>query len=366
MPEAPPDSRPDPAVLIHAADATPEWLTAALRSGGLAVDVAGVRAEPVGTGQMAHNERLFVDYADPAAARAAGAPATLVAKLPSPSESSRSAGASGTYRKETLFYLDLAERLLCVTPGCRYGAVSEDGALFTLLLEDLAPKQQGDQIVGASDDEIESAVRNLAGLHAPLRGSPELEKIEWLAGGDMSLLTMVVEGATPAFIERYRARLSDADVAVLEAFAAHVGNWMERRPPIPTLVHGDYRLDNLMFESTATGVAVATVDWQTLSIGCGGQDLAYLLGNSAPPERRRAHETRMLDAYREAMAGLGVAMSADEVRDEYVFGSFQGPLITMLGSMAVGQTERGDDMFMAMASRSCAQIRDLEALDLIR
>jgi hypothetical protein len=50
---------------------------------------------------------------------------------------------------------------------------------------------------------------------------------------------------------------------------------------------------------------------------------------------------------------------------QYRHGTFQGPFITMLGSIAVGQTDRGDDMFMAMAERSTAQIIDLEALDVI-
>jgi len=353
---------PSPPVLLDSAEITPEWLTAALRSAGHDVTVTACRSEPVGTGQMAHNERIFLEYAR----GDAGLPSTLVAKLPSPSPESRAAGAAGGYRAETRFYLEIAERLACVTPACHYGAISGDETTFTLLLEDLAPKRQGDQIAGASDDEIEAAVRNLAGLHAPMRDAPTLDRIDWLAGGVGDQLALYIEMGTPAFVERYRARLSDEDVATLEAFAANVKHWVERRPAARTLVHGDYRLDNLMFERTPDGVAVAAVDWQTLSIACGGQDLAYLLGNSSPPEQRRAHEARMLEAYREAMAALGVELSAEEVHGEYVYGAFQGPSITMLGALAVGQTDRGDDMFMAMASRSCAQIRDLEALERIR
>ena len=51
--------------------------------------------------------------------------------------------------------------------------------------------------------------------------------------------------------------------------------------------------------------------------------------------------------------------------DHYRHGTFQGPFITMLGSIAVGQTDRGDDMFMAMLERSVAQIVDHDALDVI-
>ena len=171
--------------------------------------------------------------------------------------------------------------------------------------------------------------------------------------------------ATPMFIERYADRLSAEDSATLASFAAGAKRWVERRPSTRTLVHGDYRLDNLMFERTASGIQVAAVDWQTLAIACGGQDLAYLLGNSSPAEQRRDHEDRMLAAYHEEMNRLGVEVTADQVRADYVYGAFQGPAITMLGSLAVGQTDRGDEMFMAMASRSCAQIRDLDALSLL-
>jgi len=354
-------TRPSPAIIVDPNDLTPAWMTAALQSAGLDVEVRALRSEPVGTGQMAHNERIHLEYGR----SSDGAPATLVGKFPSPSEESRASGARGGYRAETRFYTDLANELPIVTPVCHYGAISPDQSTFTLLLEDLAPKQQGDQIRGASDDEIEAAVRNLAGLHAPYWGDPSIEELDWMAAGIGDEYALYIEMGTPAFIDRYRERLGKDDIDVLEAFAAGVKNWTARRPEAKTLVHGDYRLDNLMFETDADGVKVAAVDWQTLSVACGGQDLAYLLGNSSPPGQRRAHESRMLAAYREAMAEHGVELSADKVYSDYVYGTFQGPSITMLGSLAVGQTDRGDDMFMAMAARCCAQIRDLGALELI-
>lgn len=353
--------RPTPDVLADPADLTPAWLTEALASAGVDAVVSGVRREAVGTGQMAHNERLFLEYSR----NDAGLPPTLVGKFPSPSEESRASGARGGYLAETRFYTDLAADLAIEVPACHYGAIAADETTFTLLLEDLAPKRQGDQIRGASDDEIEAAVRNLAGLHAPRWDDASLRDLDWMVAGIGEEYVTYIEMATPVFLERYRDRLSAPDVETLERFAASVKNWVERRPSTPTLVHGDYRLDNLMFERTGEGVRVAAVDWQTLSVACGGQDLAYLLGNSSAASQRRAHEDRMLEAYREEMARHDVELSADRVRDDYVYGTFQGPSITMLGSLAVGQTERGDTMFMAMAERSCAQIRDTGALDVI-
>ena len=39
--------------------------------------------------------------------------------------------------------------------------------------------------------------------------------------------------------------------------------------------------------------------------------------------------------------------------------------LAALGALAVGRTERGDAMFVAMARRSAAQVRDLRAFELL-
>lgn len=351
-----------PAVVEEAPSLTPEWLTAMLRAAGHDVHVRGFRHRPIGTGQMAHSERIELEYAGSVPP---GSPASLVGKFASPSPESRASGARGGYRAETRFYTDLAHRLPIRTPRCLYGALSEDESTFTLILEDMAPAVQGDQIAGASAAALEAAARNLAGLHAPLWNAPELDRLDWTTGGAGEEFARYVELATPAFIERYADRLAPEDREVLSRFAERARRWVALRPKDRTLVHGDYRLDNLLFREDASDLVVTAVDWQTLSVACGGQDLAYLLGNGLEPAARREHEPRLLAAYREAMAALGVERSLDEIRSDYVYGSFQGPVVTVLGALAVGRTERGDAMFMTMARRSAAQVRDLRALELL-
>jgi aminoglycoside/choline kinase family phosphotransferase len=354
-------SRPlTPAIIADPADVTAFWLHSLLEANGHDTTIRSVHRESVGTGQMAHNERYRFNFeGDPG-----DAPASVVIKFPSPNEQSRAAGAAGAYSKEVRFYTELAAGLSITVPDCLYGAVSDDLATFTLVLEDLAPARQGDQIEGTSDEQILLAVENLAGLHAPRWGDPTLNDIEWLAASEAQLsdyVGMVVD----MFIDRYKDRLSDGAQKVFAEFGANVSNWVERESATKTLVHGDYRLDNLMFGSALGGAPVSAVDWQTLSIAAGGRDLGYLLGNSADPDDRRRHESEALERYRSAMAALGVDLTASEVHAQYVHGTFQGPMVTMLGSIAVGQTDRGDDMFMAMAERSAAQILDLDALDVI-
>ena len=47
------------------------------------------------------------------------------------------------------------------------------------------------------------------------------------------------------------------------------------------LVHGDYRLDNMLFGTAGADRALTVVDWQTVSWGPALTDLAYFLGMRA-------------------------------------------------------------------------------------
>ena len=40
-------------------------------------------------------------------------------------------------------------------------------------------------------------------------------------------------------------------------------------------------------------------------------------------------------------------------------------MITLLASMMLTHTDRGDEMFLAMSSRACEAIRDLDSLELL-
>ncbi len=350
-----------PAIISDPGDVTPEWMTEVMRGAGHDVRITDLVRESVGTGQMAHNERFHFSFAagDPGTS-----PATVVVKFPSPSEESRAAGAQGGYRSEVRFYTDLAEGLSISTAGCIHGAVSDDSTVFTLVLEDLAPARPGDQLHGATDEQVLLAATDLAGLHAPRWNDPTLFDLDWLDASGANAIDFI-ELVTPIFIDRYRHRLTDQTRSVFEAFGANVAEWIGSESDSFTLVHGDFRLDNLMFSSAEGGAPVTTVDWQTLGIGAGGRDLAYLLGNSSESADRRQHETAAIDGYVSAMGAHGIDLSHAETMAQYRHGTFQGPFITMLGSIAVGQTDRGDEMFMAMAERSAAQIVDHDALDLI-
>ncbi len=352
-------------LLDHPDRITSEWLSRVLARNGIDATVKQFRYSPVGTGQMADSYRLHLEYGS----APAEAPETLVVKVSSSDPTSRASGGGGPYQTEVRFYLELTDDLAIRTPRCYYGDISENQEEFILVLEDLAPAEQGDQIRGCSVAEAERAVRNLAGLHGSSWCADSLDHHTWLnrvTPEVAKLFSSVLTPSTEGFIERYGASLGEPDVEVLRLFASHAEAWLTGRPERFAAVHGDYRLDNLMFATEAGGAPVATVDWQTLSIGHPGRDVAYFLGNSLAPELRLEHERALVGAYHETLSGHGVSnYSFDQCFDDYRFGQFQGPLVTVLGAMAVIQTERGDEMFMAMCSRSCQAIRDLDSTNLL-
>jgi hypothetical protein len=357
--------KPELPLVDHPDRITPQWLTQLLVLNGIDASVKQFRHSPVGTGQMADNYRLHLEYGD----KPAEAPETLVVKVSSSDPTSRGAGAAGGYMTEVKFYLDLAFDLAIRTPRCFYGDISEDQDVFVLVLEDLAPAEQGDQIRGCTPGEAELALNNLAGLHGSKWCDESLDLHEWLSRvtPDVAkLFTNLLTPSTEAFIDRYRDRMPAEDATVLRQFAGAAQSWLLARQEHFAPVHGDYRLDNLMFGTPSGGAPVAAVDWQTLSIGHPVRDVAYFMGNAMEPALRRTHERSLVGAYHRALLDAGVVnYSFEQCFDDYRFGQFQGPLVTVLGAMAVIQTDRGDDMFMAMCSRSCQAIRDLDSMSLL-
>ncbi|WP_240809860.1 ecdysteroid 22-kinase family protein [Actinomadura sp. WMMA1423] len=330
----------------------PARLDAAWLSEVLGATVTGVRWRPVGTGQMSGCFRgeLTGD----------GVPARLVAKLPAADQATREM-LKGIYRTEVRFYLDLAPTVAVRTPACRYGTLTEDATDFVLLLEDLHPGEQGDQLTGCAAGEVLDCVVNLAGLHGPRWCDQALLDLDWLhrtGPQDGDAVTGALGPATEIFIDRFADRLAAEDKATLRAVAVHAGRWITARPERFAPVHGDYRLDNIIF-GAGGGPGVAAVDWQTLTVGLPARDLAYFLGTGLTVSDRRTHERDLVSAYHRALAGHGVTgYSFEQCWDDYVFAFLQGPLITVLGCAYGTPTERGDEMFLAMAARSCAAIRD--------
>lgn len=341
-------------------------LTAAWVSEALGTPVSEVVAEQVGTGQIGTCYRLRLTATDPEA------PATVLVKLPAADQGSRDLLA-GAYRGELIFYAEIAPTVAVRVPACHFAAIAPDSGDFTLVMEDLAPAEQGDQIAGCTVDRARDAVVNLAGLHGPRWCDPTLEDFDHLALSgpeDAAMLAGLAGPTTELFIAGLGDLLTAQDVATLRACVPLVEAWSLARSERFGLVHGDYRLDNLMFapvgapaEVSREVPAVVAVDWQTLSLGLPARDLAYVVGTSLDPAVRRASERDLVAAYHGALTSYGVSgYSLEECWDDYRFAMLQGPLVATFGCAYGTRSERGDRMFATMVARSCAAIRELGTL----
>lgn len=367
------DLRPSPE------DVTVEWLTEALRSAGFSGSVEGFTHRDIGTGQVGRCVRFTLDATG-------DAPSTLVGKFASEDPVSREAGVErDCYSREVGFYSELAADLPVRRPASYFAAIDGRGPDHCLLLEDLAPAKQGDQLGGCSLEVAEEGVRQLAGLHAASWCRPGLEQHPWLgpatpddAARDLAQSHAIRRHVTPGFIERYGSRLEADAIALVQRQTDRVekldvvpGLGLPQRAPEPSdppfsLVHGDFRLDNLLIDESGDRPTVAVVDWQTVRRGVPLSDLAYFLGASLKTDLRRSEEQALFALYVTTLERHGVVPPEHEVLwHEYRRGSFAGLSMAVIASMIVGQTERGDEMFLAMARRHARHVLDLGADELL-
>ena len=265
------------------------FLTSVLRANGYAAEVSSFRATPVGTGQIGQCIRYTLDLSG----QTAGCPTSLVGKFPSDDETSRRTGvALHNYLKEVRFYAEIRDLVSIRTPRCYYGAIEGEGPEFVLILEDLAPGEQGDQIVGCSADDASAAVLELVGLHAPT-WNRDLSAHPWLdrradQRGDPTADTIALYGhLLGPFLDRFGDRLQSDEKAIIERVATSTGPPWYPEPDHRALVHVDYRLDNILFDRSVHPPRVSVVDWQSVTVGAPLNDVAYFIGAGLLPEIRR-------------------------------------------------------------------------------
>jgi aminoglycoside/choline kinase family phosphotransferase len=275
-----------------------------------------------------------------------------------------------TYEVEVNFYRDVARTVDIRMPACHFAEIDLATGEFVLVLEDLAPCVQGDQLAGCSIEQAALAMTELAKLHAPRWNDPALASLEWLGRNSteesFAFSEMLLPQLLPGFLERYGSRLEPAQVELAELLMRNIGRFVRERPGPRAVQHGDYRLDNMLFGTAAGGAPLAVVDWQTVVWGPPVFDASYFLGAGLPVDERRRHERELLRLYHDALVARGVAgYSWDDCWTDYRRYAFGGFLMAIGASMMVVQTPRGDEMFMTMLRRHGAQIVDLEAREFL-
>ncbi|MDA0978639.1 MAG: phosphotransferase [Proteobacteria bacterium] len=339
---------------------TSEWLNAVLDYAGISASVTGFEADSIGTGQVGENVRFKLSGTG-------DLPASLVGKFPSPDPVSRQTGITQlNYKREVHFYNNLQATLNIQTPEVLFAEVDQETHDFVIIMEDLAPGRQGDQLAGCDASQAETAMIELAHLHGPRWGDDSLVDGEIVTrnsadGGQM--LKALYDMVTPGFLDRYQSRLTGEEQEMVSLVGENLIAYMSQYQGPMTLIHIDYRLDNMMFDGP---YPLAVVDWQSIAYGCAMNDAAYFIGTSLREDERKSAEEALLRAYHETLRGYDVDCSWETCWHYYRHFAPAGLIMAVIASMIVGETDRGNDMFMAMAKRSARMCRDLDTIDVIR
>lgn len=350
---------------------TPDWLTGVLRHSGAAsgdTTVTGFDHTRIGTGKLGDivrfDLRWSADHGEPG-----NAPSSVVGKFASTDPTSRQAGLmTGIYVREIRFFQELAGRVRMRIPQCHFADIDMDTGAFAVIMEDVRPARQGNQVAACSVDEAAVAMEQLALLHAGLWDAPDLDTHDWLTrrsadGGEA--LASIYGALVSSFLTQYADRLSDRAADAAERFTPKVAAWLCTDTAPLTLLHGDYRLENMLFGDGPGAPPLTTVDWQTVSVGAGPSDAAYFLGAGLHTEDRRTHERELLEIYRRGLVAQGVELAAEDCWSSYRVNAFAGLHMAVVASVLVGRSEAGDDMFLAMAERHAAHIEDLDSWALL-
>jgi thiamine kinase-like enzyme len=350
---------------------TAEWLTEALRSGG-ALDKAAVTSimtETIGEGSgfIGQLAKVTLTYDQPEPA----APRTLIAKFPGASEGGRMIGnLFDFYHREIRFYDEVAKEVELRTPKRYFSASKRDTQEYILLIEDMDPMLIGDHAGGCKLAEADLAIRQIAKFHAAWWEHPRLEELaEWMPQVDGEVHRSAEPAyaqAWPVFLEMFGKDLSPEFKAIGERIGQNVVKLQSSVSDRPhTIVHGDYRTDNLFFRGPAGGEEFAVVDWQISCRGRGVFDIAYLLCGGLEAEDRRANEERLLKLYHDNLVANGVTgYSFEQCWREY---RRMALYVMVYVVIAVGTldaaNERGMALWIAWLRRAVAAVEQLNAIE---
>ncbi|MEM7363861.1 MAG: aminoglycoside phosphotransferase family protein [Pseudomonadota bacterium] len=337
------------------------WLTEQLQTAGHDTKVQSFTAEKIGTGQIG----LCIRYRLTCTGDIKNVPTSLVGKFPSTDPQSRSTGVSlRNYIKEVSFYREMARHVSINTPRCYFAEIEGEGPEFMLLLEDLAPARQGDQLTGCSVDVARAAVMELVGLHAPMWNDESLNDLPFLKGppeepGAFKALYMML---LTGFLGRYGEHLSPPQQDILTRFGEGLDAFRAAPSSVFSPIHIDYRLDNIMIDDRGEPPIITVVDWQSVTTGNPITDVGYFLGSGLLPEVRREVEEEIVRGYHDGLLSTGITgYDFNECWQDYRRAAFAGFTVAVIASMLVEQTPRGDEMFIAMTSRHTQHAIDLGA-----
>ncbi len=344
-------------------DLTLEWLqeTMAPHFNGATLAAFEPTIIGVGEGFMGQLARVTLSFNGDSA----DAPNSVIAKFAATKKETRDMAADQRlYQREIGFYDDIGNNVGVPIAQCYYSIYIEESNHFILLLEDLAPGEPSDQVIGTDKKTSREVIEQFARLHAKWWNSPELEQYDWAKW----LLTEMpmeqgLELLKKSMIEVEETGKFDA-YPELKRLMPLLGPLFkfDPAPPFPfSLTHGDLRSDNII-KPSANGGRFAILDWQLAGIGDPVNDIVRWMVQSISIEDRRETEQELLKLYHDRLVEYGVkGYSYKKFINAYRTNLVVVQLMFSMSMDSVDQTsERAQALFHQFYSRLDAALVDWE------
>ncbi len=289
---------------LHPEQITVEWITDALREGGVLKEASLKRIEKniigEGKGFLSSVVRVRIEYD----IDDKDAPRSVVVKIEPESDEFRGFGDElNAFQREIRFYREVARNVPIRLPIV-YFTVDEPPA-YSMVMEDLSSYTPGDQIIGMHEDQVMDTVKALARLQARYWNNEALEKLKWMP--TTNKISFDYEQKWGSFVNHFGSFVDKRGLKIGERLGPLI-SWIEEeidsRPK--TIVHSDLREDNLLFGSPHSEDAVLILDWQLAIRSMGAFDVARLIGGSELPRERKGHQFEVLRCWLDSLVKEGV------------------------------------------------------------
>lgn len=299
-----------------------------------------------------------------------GCPESVIVKLQALApEAIQSSAALGFYRREVNFFEELCNDSPVRVPDCHFSDIEDDGAAFVIVMEDFGGNRMVDQVAGMELADVESAVVALADWHATWWNKVDGFTDRGLA---VPLGSPIYPAVLPTLFAEGWEKLSAEAPHVLEKFAEigakfgdALGGLLQQLDAAPnTLLHGDYRADNMMFDANGS---LLLLDFQILGTGSAAYDLAYLVTQSPDASVAAANERRLFELWKARLIESGVlATDLERAWDDYRAAALFCLVYPVVASRGMDLTDpRQLQLIETMTSRIGRAVIELDLADLI-
>ena len=237
-------------------------------------------------------------------------PASLILKIDSDDPHSREVALKlNCFRREVGFYREFGQTFASLVPnGYATGNGSSDEGRW-LLLEDLSDMAVGNQVRGVTAEASIRVLEAMAEVHAQFWNSSSLLGHDWLPDHQLWFQgsTETLASFQQNFLNDYELRVEREALEAIAAVIEHsqaIDEALAQRPT--TLVHGDLRVENVLFGQNPSQRDVVLLDWGTPTRSLAALDLAYLVGGSVPMPARRGRLQELCACWHRSLITHGV------------------------------------------------------------